>query len=64
MYDSSYLQGAGLDGMGRAGARVASSVISQRGARLGAEDARQLVARLPMHMHLTSRLERRGMTRG
>jgi len=46
------------------GARVASSVISQRGARLGAEDARQLVARLPMHMHLTSRLERRGMTRG
>ena len=58
------LQGAGLDGMGRAGARVASSVISQRGARLGAEDARQLVARLPMHMHLTSRLERRGMTRG
>ena len=58
------LQGAGVDGMGRAGARVASSVISQRGARLGAEDARQLAARLPMHMHLTSRLERRGMTRG
>merc|ERR1719399_1849804 len=57
-------KGSAIYGLGRAGARVASSVISQRGARLGAEDARQLAARLPMHMHLTSRLERRGMTRG
>ncbi len=37
-----YLSGFGVAAMGRAGARVASAVISQRGAGLTPEDAQQL----------------------
>ena len=44
------LRGAPLRGMGQAGARVASTVIHQRGARLKMEDAQRLSQVLPAFM--------------
>ena len=50
------LRGASIRGMGYSGARVSSTVISQRGARLKTEDADKLVEVLPMMMYETTKL--------
>jgi sugar/nucleoside kinase (ribokinase family) len=42
-----YLRGMGVSAMGRAGARVASQVISRQGATLSMQDAAKLVQELP-----------------
>ena len=52
------LGGASIRGMGYAGARVSSTVISQSGARLKAEDAHKLSEVLPMMMYESTRLRR------
>merc|ERR1712176_708339 len=50
------LRGASIRGMGYTGARVSSTVISQRGARLKTEDALKLVEVLPMMMYDQTKL--------
>merc|ERR1712176_70638 len=50
------LRGASIRGMGYTGARVSSTVISQRGARLKTEDAQKLVEVLPMMMYDQTKL--------
>merc|ERR1712176_407880 len=50
------LRGASIRGMGYSRARVSSTVISQRGARLKTEDADKLVEVLPMMMYETTKL--------
>jgi sugar/nucleoside kinase (ribokinase family) len=50
------LRGASIRGMGYSGARVSSTVISQRGARLKTEDADKLVEVLPLMMYETTKL--------
>ncbi len=50
------LRGASIRGMGYAGARVSSTVISQRGARLKEEDAQKLAEVLPMLMFEKTKL--------
>ena len=45
------LSGAGISGIGGAGARVASTVIGRQGARLKVEDAELLAGCLPSHMY-------------